>query len=174
MSREPKIIKLDELLDEQNKNDYELKLAQYNEDNFIYLPLTFNHRKLNSIGRDIDTLLSKNNPQILIKSEQLRQGSSSRKIHLIFKYETENSLGKVINNKEFTLAHEENTLALDVNLKHNLLVDSNSKHYDDILKLKNNNKNKLIENINEIVSLYAKPIIDRTIKEKYRYEKHNF
>ena len=40
--------------------DYQLKLAKYNEDNFIYLPLIFNHEKLQQIGKKLDNILSKN------------------------------------------------------------------------------------------------------------------
>ena len=119
----------------KNQSDYENKLAQYNADNFIYLPLTFNTKKLKAIDRTIQNILSKENSQVLLKSEQLRIGSKSRKIHLIFKYEEKSKLGHIIENGNFVDANELNTLGLDINLKHNLLADSNGKFYDDLLNI---------------------------------------
>ena len=149
--------------------DYEIKLAKYKADNFIYLPLIFNQYKLDQIDKKLEDILSKNNPQILLKTEQLRKGKNSRKIHLIFKYEEANKLGEIIEHNLYVEPNDENTLGLDVNLKHNLLADSKGNFYDEILK--KNNKNNLVNNINEIVLLQSKPILDRTEKEKYRYEK---
>ena len=153
----------------KDTNDYEIKLAQYKADNFIYLPLIFNQHKLNQIDKKLEDILSKNNPQVLLKSEQLRKGRNSRKIHLIFKYEEVNKLGEIIENNLFIEPNDENTLGLDVNLKHNLLADSKGNLYDEIIK--KNNKNNLVNNINEIVLLQSKTILDRTEREKYRYEK---
>jgi transposase len=66
-----------------------------------------------------------------------------------------------------------NTIAADINLKHNLLADSNGKIYDDILKpsINLNSKNNLINNINQIVTIYSKPVLDRTEKEIIQYQK---
>ena len=153
----------------KDTNDYEIKLAKYKADNFIYLPLIFNQHKLNQIDKKLENILSKNNPQVLLKSEQLRKGKNSRKIHLIFKYEEVNKLGEIINNNLYIEPNDENTLGLDVNLKHNLLADSKGNFYDEILK--QNNKNNLVNNINEIVLLQSKPILDRAEKEIYRYKK---
>ena len=153
----------------KDTNDYEIKLAQYKADNFIYLPLIFNQHKLKQIDKKLEDILSKNNPQVLLKTEQLRKGKNSRKIHLIFKYEEANKLGEIIENNLYVEPNDENTLGLDVNLKHNLLADSKGNLYDEILK--KNNTNNLVNNINEIVLLQSKPILDRTEKEKYRYEK---
>ena len=155
----------------KDTNDYEIKLAQYKADNFIYLPLIFNQHKLNEIDKKLEDILSKSNPQVLLKSEQLRKGKNSRKIHLIFKYEEVNKLGEIIENNLYIEPNDENTLGLDVNLKHNLLADSKGKFYDEILKQTTLNKSNLINNINEIVIIQSKPILDRTEKEKYRYDK---
>ena len=164
-----------ENLKAKNNLEYQLKLAKYNEDNFIYLPLIFNHSKLNKIGKTIDNILTKNNPQILLKSEQLRIDQSRRKVHLIFNYEEENKLGNIIESNHFVIPDENNTIGLDVNLKHNLLADSNGIFYDDILKNNlselNKNKNKFIENLNEIVLLQSIEKTKRTEKQTYRYEK---
>ena len=150
--------------------DYQLKLAKYNQDNFIYLPLIFNHQKLKQIGKNIDTILTKNNPQILLKSEQLRIGSRSCKIHLIFNYEEQNKLSETIENNQFVNPVDKNTIGLDVNLKHNLLADSNGIFYDELLKI-NENKTNFINNLNEIVLLQSIEISKRTEKQKYSYEK---
>lgn len=164
ISREPK-------LNNKNKNHYQELLDKYNEDNFIYLPLIFNKSRLKSIGKTIDNVLIKDNPQILIKSEQLRMGSKSRKIHIIFNYEQQNNLAKVIENNLLNKTNinptELNTLGCDLNLKHNLIADSNGHTYKDIL----NNKNKFINNLNEIVELFSIKTEERTVKQKYRYEK---
>ena len=181
ISREPKL-KLQQNLSSAEelklKESYQAKLTKHNEDNFIYLPIIFNKSRLKSIGKTIDNLLSSDNPQILIKSEQLRIGSKSnqnksRKIHIIFNYKQQNNLANVIeynlNNKINIETNEGNTLGLDLNLKHNLLADSNGINYKDILNT--NNKNKFINNLNEIVELFSIPIDNRTIKQKYRYEK---
>jgi len=173
-SREPKLSK------ELNK-EYQLKLEKYNRDNFIYLPLIFNKSRLRSIGKTIDTILSSDNPQILIKSEQLRNISKnninkSRKIHIIFNYKQQNNLANVINksisDKVSILPTEENTLGCDTNIKHNLIADSNGNFYSDILNsTKINNKNRFVDNLNEIVTLFSIKTEDRTVKQKYRYEK---
>ncbi len=178
--REPKPINkelLEELkLIQKAKTDlsYEEKLAKYNKDNFIYLPLSFNEKKLKAIGKTINNILSKDSPQILIKSEQLRINQSSRKIHLIFNYEEDSKLGLKIESNQFVEPTEDNTLGLDVNLKHNLLVDSRGTHYDELLGEKDingKNKSRFTDNLNEIVLLQSKAVLDRTLKEKYRYEK---
>ena len=155
-----------------NNLEYQEKLAQYNRDNFIYLPLIFNEGKLKSIGKTIDTILQEDNPQILLKAEQLRIGTKSRKIHLIFCYKAPNNLGKIIEGKEYINPEENNTLGLDTNVKNNLLVDSNGKHYTDILGQDNKEaKSKFVTNINEIILLQSKPLEKRTEREIYRYEK---
>ena len=172
-----KVRKLDKLigrepkLNNKTKNQYQQLLDKYNEDNFIYLPLIFNKSRLKSIGKSIDNVLIKDNPQILIKSEQLRMGSKSRKIHIIFNYEQQNNLANTIEssikNKTNINPTELNTLGCDLNLKHNLIADSNGHTYKEIL----NNKNKFINNLNEIVELFSIKTEERTVKQKYRYEK---
>jgi len=163
-SREPK-------LNNKTKDNYQELLDKYNEDNFIYLPLIFNQSRLKSIGKSIDNVLIKDNPQILIKSEQLRNNSKSRKIHIIFNYESINPLANTIEssikNKVNINPSELNTLGCDLNLKHNLIADSKGHTYKDIL----NNKNKFINNLNEIVELFSIKTEERTVKQKYRYEK---
>jgi len=179
-----KVRKLDKLIGrepkqtEKNKNQYQELLDKYNEDNFIYLPLIFNQSRLKSIGKSIDNVLIKDNPQILIKSEQLRLGSKSRKIHIIFNYEQQNNLAKVIENNLINKTNinptELNTLGCDLNLKHNLIADSNGHTYKEILNNNNineDNKNKFINNLNEIVELFSIKTEERTVKQKYRYEK---
>ena len=163
----------------KNKDNYPLLLERFNDTNFIYLPLIYNEKKLKEIDKTMENLLTKDNPQIVIKSEQLRINKSSRKIHIIFTYEQKSNLGKVIDNSIFNKTNnkininvsEINTIGVDINLKNNLLADSNGIYYDQILKNNLNNKNKFIENINEIVLLHSKEIIERTEKETYRYEK---
>jgi len=177
-----KVRKLDKLigrepkLNNKTKNQYQQLLDKYNEDNFIYLPLIFNQSRLKSIGKTIDNVLIKDNPQILIKSEQLRLGSKnnpnkSRKIHIIFNYEQQNNLANTIEysikNKVNINPTELNTLGCDLNLKHNLIADSKGHTYSEIL----NNKNKFINNLNEIVELFSIKTEERTVKQKYRYEK---
>lgn len=181
-----------------NKDIYEELLSKYNEENFIYLPIKFNQGKLKSINKSIENIISKDFPQILIKSEQLRKNSTSRKVHIIFNYEEENKLGKLIDNNLYIEPNEDNTLGLDLNCKHNLLTDSNGKIYDAIYKNNdylninsgnkstnktneldnlsiNKDKNKLkslfMDNVNNIVKLHSKPLPERTVKEKYWYEK---
>ena len=171
-----------------NKENYEELLTKYNEENFIYIPIKFNQGKLKSINRSIENIITKDFPQILIKSEQLRRNSKSRKVHIIFNYEEENKLGKLIDNNLYIEPNEDNTLGLDLNCKHNLLTDSNGNVYDgiyknnDYLNKQNNildkpslNKDKLkslfMDNVNNIVKLYSKPLPERTEKEKYWYEK---
>ena len=179
--REPKL-KLQQNLSSAEElkliKEYKLKLDKHNEDNFIYLPIIFNKSRLKSISKTIDEILSSDNPQILIKSEQLRIGSKSnpnksRKIHIIFNYKQQNNLANVIESRLLDKVNinptEENTLGLDLNLKHNLLADSNGITYKDILNT--NNKNKFINNLNEIVELFSIETEKRTIKQKYRYEK---
>ncbi len=148
--------------------DYQIKLAKYKEDNFIYLPLIFNHEKLQQIGKKLDNILTHNNPQILLKSEQLRVGSKSRKIHIIFNYEEKSNLGNIIENSLFVAPDEDNTIAFDVNLKNNLLADSNGQFYDEIFNI---NKSNFLDNLNEIVLLQSIEVEKRTEKQKYRYEK---
>ena len=169
LSREPK-------LKVGKEQEYKDKLTQFNEDNFIYLPLTFNKSKLKEINKTLDTILTSEQPQILIKAEQLRSNSSSQKIHLIFNYKQMNNLAHVINtslaHKTSIIPTESNTVGADVNLKHNLIVDSTGTSYSDILKETHGlNKNKFIENVNEIVLLHAINPTERTEKETYRYEK---
>ena len=155
-----------------NNLQYQEKLAQYNKANFIYLPLIFNEGKLKSLGKTIDAILEEDNPQILLKAEQLRIGTKSRKIHLIFCYKAQNNLGKIIKGKEYREPNEGNTLGVDANVKNNLLVDSNKNHYTDILGQNNKEaKSKFVNNINEIVLLQSKPLEKRTEKEIYRYDK---
>jgi len=167
-SREPKLNNKT-----KTKDNYQELLDKYNEDNFIYLPLIFNKSRLKSIGKSIDNVLIKDNPQILIKYEQLRNNSKSRKIHIIFNYEQQNNLAKVIENNLINKTNinptELNTLGCDLNLKHNLIADSNGHTYSDILN--SNNKNRFIDNLNEIVELFSIKTEERTVKQKYRYEK---
>jgi transposase len=184
--REPK-------LKESNKNYYPELLKNYEDNNFIYLPISYNKSKLKDINRTLETILSSNHPQILIKAEQLRLNKKSRKIHVIFSYEEKNPLATKIEeslffHKDYSLIEptQENTLGLDVNAKNNLLADSNGKFYDVIFKnnsylnrdkanLYNDDTNSIksifMENVNEIVLLNAIAVEDRTEKEKYRYEK---
>jgi transposase len=192
--REPK-------LTEKTKNNYPELLKNYEDNNFIYLPISYNKGKLKDINRTLETILTQNNPQILIKAEQLRLNKKSRKIHIIFNYEEKNPLATKIEeslffHKDYSLIapKEENTLGLDVNAKNNLLADSNGKFYDAIFKndsylnrdkndVNNENKNDLynddtnsiksifMDNVNEIVRLNAIAIENRTEKEKYRYER---
>jgi transposase len=185
--REPK-------LTEKTKNNYPKLLKNYEDSNFIYLPITYSKGKLKDINRKLETILSSSNPQILIKAEQLRLNKKSRKIHIIFNYEEKSPLATKIEeslflHKDYSLIEpkEENTLGLDVNAKNNLLADSNGKFYDAIFK--NNSylnrdknvvcnddestelKSRFIKNVNEIVLLNSKPVEERTKKEKYRYER---
>lgn len=184
-------------LKESNKNNYPKLLKSYEDSNFIYLPIIYNKGKLKNINRTLETILSNNNPQILIKTEQLRLNKKSRKIHIIFNYEEKNPLATKIEesllfHKDYSLIEpkEENTLGLDVNAKNNLLADSDGKFYAVIFKNNsylNRDKNStndlcnddkdtevksiFMENLNEIVLLNSIPVADRTEKEKYRYEK---
>ena len=87
---------------------------------------------------------------------------------MIFNYEENNKLGEIIQNNQYVAPTEENTIAFDVNLKHNLLADSNGQFYDDILNI---NKSKFIDNLNEIVLLQSIEILKRTSSQKHRYEK---
>lgn len=165
----------------ETQQEFEIRLKQYNEDNFIYLPITYNKHRLKYIKKNIEDILSKDNPQILIKSEQLRHNKQSRKIHVIFTYEEVNPLAKVIdeslfNNKDKKVdikANDKNTLGCDVNMKHNLLADSNGVFYNDILINQSTPtvKTRFIENVEEIVLLHSKPLAIRTEKEIYRYQK---
>jgi transposase len=178
-AREPK-------LKESNKNNYPELLKNYEDSNFIYLPIVYNQGKLKDINRILETILSSNYPQILIKAEQLRFNKKSRKIHIIFNYEEKNPLATKIEeslfiHKDYSLIEpkEENTLGLDVNAKNNLLADSNGKFYTEIFKnnsclnLDKDTEIKCIfmENVNEIVELNSIPVEERTEKEKYRYER---
>jgi transposase len=182
--REPK-------LTEKTKNNYPELLKAYENSNFIYLPIVYNKGKLKDINRELETILSSNHPQILIKAEQLRLNKKSRKIHVIFNYEEKSPLATKIEeslffHKDYSLIEpkEENTLGLDVNAKNNLLADSNGKFYDAIFKNNsylNRDKNVdgkensikciFMENVNEIVKLNSIPVEERTEKEKYRYER---
>jgi transposase len=182
--REPK-------LTEKTKNNYPELLKAYENSNFIYLPISYNKGKLKDINRELETILSSNHPQILIKAEQLRFNKKSRKIHVIFNYEEKSPLATKIEeslffHKDYSLIEpkEENTLGLDVNAKNNLLADSNGKFYDAIFKNNsylNRDKNVdgkensikciFMENVNEIVKLNSIPVEERTEKEKYRYER---
>jgi hypothetical protein len=176
MGTEPKYKELKNI---ETTNPYLQDLAQFNDANFVYLPLIFNAKKLKSIHKNIDDILSTDNPQILIKSEQLRLGSKnnpnkSKKIHVIFQYEETNQLATVINkslnqkkNPKFNYEKYDitptplNTIAADINLKHNLLAASNGKIYDAILKpsINLNSKNNLIHNINQIITIHRSLVL---------------
>lgn len=164
--------KLESLVSNKEKETYvklqEEKLVKFNELNFLYLPLLFNKTRLKSIDKLMSSLLTKDNPQVLIKSTQLRH-NQHRKIHVIFNYTIENELSKLagsgVNPLEFEATHS-NTLGLDINLKHNLLMDSNGVSYNEIIQ-----SVKFISSVDKIVSIYSKPMTRRTDKEKINLEK---
>ena len=153
----------------KNALDYEREHKKWERENFLFLPLTVSRKEWKRLNLSFADFLSKDNPQLLVRGEQVRRNPASRKIHLVFATKTEHPLDRTLRETDETilLPTPENTLGVDVNVKHNLLTDSAGRFYADLHK----EGSPWRLNLNRIVELQAVPTDQRTEKQRFEYEK---